>query len=282
MRRPAIRAITVAALTVLAACDGGGEPAPSTVVTATSGPTTSAAPTTGGASPDATTGGPTTGPTTTAPTTEPSPPGPSDPRSVPLGSLLRPGTRPLRALYGDLDGNDTDDIVLASVQRKPPPGTAIAQAYLDVFLGTGDGEWPKAWEATGAAPPGDPAAPAFVLQPSLGVPPSQQLDFASILDMRGDGSSELALGVLNVGAGPGPLDVWVIGFGPEGPSNEFWEGTVQGGVLVTAGDELKLQTPSFEPSDPACCPSRIEHQTIGFDPEAGRVAVLERTFTPVA
>jgi hypothetical protein len=47
------------------------------------------------------------------------------------------------------------------------------------------------------------------------------------------------------------------------------------------GDTLRLQTPSFRPSDPACCPSRIEHQTIGFDDASGTVKVLERSFTPV-
>ena len=46
-------------------------------------------------------------------------------------------------------------------------------------------------------------------------------------------------------------------------------------------DTLRLQTPSFGPDDPSCCPSRIEHQTIGFDTAQGRVRVLERTFTPV-
>jgi hypothetical protein len=99
--------------------------------------------------------------------------------------------------------------------------------------------------------------------------------------MAGDGSAELVVGVLNVGAGPGPLDLWVIGFGPEGAGNELWERTDSGGVLVVAGDTVRLQAPSFAPSDPACCPSRIEHQTIGWDSGRGRVRVLRRTFTPV-
>jgi hypothetical protein len=150
-----------------------------------------------------------------------------------------------------------------------------------VFLGDAQGAWPRAWEATGPAPPGDANAPPSVLQLAEGVPPAQQVDFAAIQDMEGDGSSDLAVGVLNIGAGPGPLDVWVIGFGQDGPSNEFWEATQSGGVLVAAGDQLKLQTPNFRPGDPACCPSRIEHQTIGFDPGSGRVRVLERSFTPV-
>jgi hypothetical protein len=110
---------------------------------------------------------------------------------------------------------------------------------------------------------------------------SQDVDFLALVDTAGDGSAELAVGVLNLGAGPGPLDVWVIGFGPGGPTTEFWEQTVQGGTLLAGADELQLQTPSFGPSDPSCCPSRIEHQTIGFDPAAGRVEVLRRSFTPV-
>jgi hypothetical protein len=110
---------------------------------------------------------------------------------------------------------------------------------------------------------------------------SQHVDFMALVDMAGDGSPELAVGVLNLGAGPGPLDVWVLGFDGDEPTAELWEETQQGGVLVAAGDTLRLQAPDYGPSDPACCPSRIEHQTIGLDPATGTVGVLEQTFTPV-
>jgi hypothetical protein len=110
----------------------------------------------------------------------------------------------------------------------------------------------------------------------------QQIDSLALVDMAGDGSPELTVGVLNQGAGPGPLDVWVIGFGTGHPATEFWEQTVQGGILLAAGTTLRLQAPSYGPDDPSCCPSRIEHQIIGFDSTTGTIRVLHRSFTPVA
>jgi hypothetical protein len=184
----------------------------------------------------------------------------------------------VRVLYGDLDGDGVQDIVVASVAGQSTG--SLPQAYVDVFLYHGNGTWKRGWAATGPAPAGVDGAPASVLErgPSaLG----QQVDFLALVDTRGDGTPELGIGVLNVGAGPGPLDVWVIGFGPGGPSTEFWEQTMQGGVLLAAGNTLQLQAPSFGPDDPSCCPSRIEHQTIGFDPGADAVRVLHRSFTHV-
>src|SRR4051794_33838414 len=122
----------------LAAChDGPDAPPPGPTTTATAAATTAPASTTP-AGPTGTTAGttattpPGTTPPTTPPTTGPTTSGGNDPRAVPLRTLLRPGTRPLRALYGDLSGDGVEDIVVAAVDRTPPPGTAIAQAYLDV------------------------------------------------------------------------------------------------------------------------------------------------------
>ncbi len=154
------------------------------------------------------------------------------------------------------------------------------QPYLDVFLYRA-GRWRRGWAGTGPAPPGADGAPASVLETAGPGTLTQQVDFLSLVDTAADGSPQVAVGVLNQGAGPGPLDVWVIGFGPNGPTTEFWEETVQGGILLAAGTTLRLQTPSFGPDDPACCPSRIEHQTIGFDPGTGTVRILHRSFTPV-
>jgi hypothetical protein len=181
--------------------------------------------------------------------------------------------------YGDLDGDGVEDIVVASVSKHG--GAAAPQPFVDVFLFDGNGHWPRAWEATGPAPPGAVGAPVSVVLPAGATSLHQEVDTLGLVDTRGDGTAELVVGVLNLGAGPGPLDVWVIGFGPGGPVTEFWEETQQGGVLLTAGDTVRLQTPSFGPDDPSCCPSRIEHQTIGYDPSSNSVRVLERSFTPV-
>jgi hypothetical protein len=184
-------------------------------------------------------------------------------------------------VYGDLDGDGVEDIVLSAAAAGVPTGAVIPQGYLDVFLDDGHGGWSHDWSATGPVPPGDPSAPASVLTKARPREVSQEVDTLAVLDLAGDRSGDLLIGVLNLGAGTGPLDAWVIGFGPQGPTTEFWEATVSGGVLIGAGDTVKLDAPDFAPSDPACCPSRISHQTIGYDPATGKVRVLRQTFTPV-
>ncbi len=202
-----------------------------------------------------------------------------DPRSVPVDSLLRPGTTIVRALYGDLDGDGTEEIVLASRDATPPPGAFLAQGYLDVFVWDGR-VFARTFGATEGAPPGGGSkAPGLMLQRPDPVAVSQEIDFLALVDLEGDGSAELGVGILNIGAGPGPLDVWVISMPSGSLRTEFYEETVSGGILTSAGDSLRLVTPSYEPTDPACCPSRIEYQTIGFDPVSGRVKVVSRTFT---
>jgi hypothetical protein len=267
--------LAVGLLVLAASCGtGSGEPEPSASTRTSARPTPSVSPT----PPPVVTTPPETTPAATSPSPSAAAP---DPRSVDVHSLLRPGTRVMKVIYGDVDGDGVDDIVLASAVAHPPPGAVMAQPYLDVYRYDGTG-WPKAWEATEPAPPGNPNSPASVLAEPDPSSVSQQIDFLGLIDMAHDGSVELVVGILNVGAGPGPLDVWVVGFGPEGAVNDFSESTTSGGVLVAAGDELRLQTPAFRSGDPACCPSRIEHQTIGFDSAAGKVRVLHQTFTPVS
>jgi len=276
-RAPRIGVLLAAAVlwVVAAACSGGDDGPGSTNTSVRS--TGSVAPATSAASPSASPSA-VPSPTPASPrSTQPAP----DPRSVDVQSLLRPGTRQLQVIYGDVDGDGVDDLVLASAVAHPPSSAVMAQSYLDVFRYDGQG-WPRAWEATEPAPPGNPNSPASVLAEAKPASVSQLIDFLSLIDMAHDGSAELVVGILNVGAGPGPLDVWVIGFGPEGAVNDFSESTTSGGVLVAAGDELRLQTPDYQSGDPACCPSRIDHQTIGFDSAKGRVRVLHETFTPVS
>jgi hypothetical protein len=249
----------------LAACASGGGPAR----TGTSEPPTAPAVTT-----TTSTGAPpTTSPSTPAVTTPETP----DPRQVPVSSLLRSDTSRLRALYGDLDGDGIDEIVLAARASNPPSGAALAQDYLDVFAWDGT-RFARVFAATEGAPAGHGAPGTMIAVP----PPeqvSQTLQFLALVRFRPDEALDLAVGVLNVGAGAGPLDVWVVRMQGGGFRTEFFESTVSGGILTTTGTGLELDTPNFAPSDPHCCPSRIEHQVIGADPATGRIAVLRRTFT---
>ena len=293
---PAALAAPILTLTVMLAACGSGpvtpSPAPpstpattSAVVTGSPSPLHTTAPSpslTSAPSPSPTTAsttGVTTSPVSPSPVS-PSPSAPPDPRSQALGPLLRPGTTPETVAYGDLDGDGVEDIALLQVAKHPPPGGVMAQEFLDVFTWDGSG-WTRTWEATGPAPPGVSGEPASVLNaPGDGVP-DQVVDFLHVVDMAGDGTADLAVGVTNYGAGPGPMDVWVIGFGGGTPSTEFWEETQQDGTLLPDGAALRLQTPKFAPGDPACCPSGIEHQTIGFDPGTNGIGVLQSSVTPV-
>ncbi|MFL5799223.1 MAG: hypothetical protein ACJ77A_14985 [Actinomycetota bacterium] len=277
-RTPRIAMVVAAAVVSLGAAACGGGPDGPGPTPPSAAPATSAVPPTSAASRPASPSAEPSLPASASPSATPPAP---DPRSIDIQTLLRPGTQVLHVIYGDVDGDGVDDLVLASAVAEPPPGALMAQSYLDVFRYDGQG-WPRAWEATEPAPPGNPDSPASVLAEPEPAAVSQQIDFLNLIDMAHDGSAELAVGILNVGAGPGPLDVWVIGFGPEGAVNDFSESTTAGGVLVAAGDQVKLQAPDFQPGDPACCPSRIDHQTIGFDAAKGRVRVLHETFTPVA
>src|SRR5262249_12842395 len=143
-----------------------------------------------------------------------------DPRSVPVRSLLRPGTKPVRVVYGDLDGDGVEDIAVSSAATHGK--TVIPQSYLDVFLFDGNGGWTRSWEATGPAPPGVVGSPATVLLPPGSSGTSQQVDALGLVDTAGDGSPELAVGGLNIGAGPGALDVWGVSVQPGRAPTQGW------------------------------------------------------------
>ncbi len=263
---------------LLAGCTDGGpvatSPPPAPRSSSLLPPTTTPSPSVPVPSPSVSSASP---PTTRA--SSPTTPAAPDPRSVPVESLLRPKTTAVRALYGDLDGDGAEEIVLASRAATPPPGAVRAQGYLDVF-GWDGRVFVRVFAATEGAPPGGGSrAPGIMLLEPDPTAVSQEIDFLALVDLRGGGFPELAAGILNVGAGPGPLDVWVVSMTSGALRTEFFEETVAGGFLTSTGDSLRLVTPSYEPTDPACCPSRIEHQSIAFDPVSGKVKVVARTFT---
>ncbi len=198
-----------------------------------------------------------------------------DARAVPLDTILRPGTVADRVLYADLNGDGIKEIILSSHAKT---GAAIGghQPFLDVWSFTGQ-QFQRVFDAT-VFTPQIARAPAALISSSQDLSP-QEVSWLDLVDFRDDGSPELVAGITSFGAGVGPMDVWVLSMGASAFRAEFYEQTTQGGTLTSDGDTEKLETPFFRPSDPLCCPSKIEHQVIGFSTSDDRIEVTSTTFT---
>jgi hypothetical protein len=205
---------------------------------------------------------------------------PPDARAVPVESLLRADTVAIDALYRDLDGDGVEEIVLVS--RSTTATDGLPRPFLDVYAWTG-AAFQNVLDATEGAPVGEPEAPLLMLGGEIGGI-NQVVQFVDLIDFFVDGTPQLVVGILNVGASAGPLEIWVISGvpGAEGAASfqtEFYEATTRGGELTREADRLLLDTGAYAPNDPGCCPSRIEHQVIGLL-EGESIGILERTFAP--
>lgn len=110
----------------------------------------------------------------------------------------------------------------------------------------------------------------------------QILETLQPLDFDRDGNDSLVLGVLSVGASTGPLDVSVLSFRGPDIAVDLQVGTQSGGTLSVDGKVLVLETGSYAPGDPHCCPSGRLRQRIGWSQEHKKVEVLEQSVTPVS
>jgi hypothetical protein len=261
----AASAVAVVALLLILLLDGGetGQAVPSRTPDATepSSPSASAP----GSAP----------PSQAAPTTPP--PEPPDPRQIPVQSLLRPGTSADQVLYGDMNGDGLDEIVLVSHDQTAPASGGPAQPFLDVF-GFAGTRYQKVLDATTIAPPGGDH-PLRVIDATNPEFNSQAVTFTGLVDFQAEGAKDLVTGVEVEGAGAGPLSVWVIGMDGASFVTDFFEQTTRGGTLLTVGDTVRLETGKFGPNDPGCCPSRISHQVIAFDPGRNEIRVVKETLT---
>jgi hypothetical protein len=212
---------------------------------------------------------------TSAPTPGPTGPNSPDPKAVSLSSLLRPGTVADRVLYSDLNGDGVKEIILSS-HAKARTAIGGLQPFLDVWSFTGQ-QFQRVFDAT-IFTPGVKGAPDALISSSQDVA-SQEVSWLDVVDFEDDGAPELVAGITGFGASVGPMDVWVLSMGGNGFRAEFWEETTQDGTLTRSGRTEKLDTPFFGPNDPLCCPSKTEHQVIGFNNADGKIEVLEETFT---
>ncbi len=191
-----------------------------------------------------------------------SPPPPTrtpTPTSVDLDPQLRPGTKLVRQIQADMNGDGSDEIAVWSQATSAPRGSVLNQSYVDLFTDE-SGSWHKIFTASGALT----VDAKYV---------SQQLQFFQFVKFQS--KPDLVLGVLNEGASAGPLDVWVFDGLP--PATAFRYSTTVDGQLAVDGNRLELDTGSYKPSDPMCCPSGMDHIAIGS--QNGKIAIVSKTTT---
>jgi hypothetical protein len=190
----------------------------------------------------------------------------------PAASLVREGSRPTIVRVGDLDGGGEPEVVVASIAEE---AGGLGTPYLEIFRRRGDA-WLRVFDATGPAPPGSPETPSEMLAPGSGFV-AQSVHVLELVDFRADGTPEVVAAIASAGATAGPLELWVLSMDQAGTlRTEFHEGTERGGQVLVHGDRLSFRFPVYRAGDPGCCPSRIERQEIGHDPDEGRIVVLER------
>jgi hypothetical protein len=194
-------------------------------------------------------------------------------RPPPVKSLLRPETVDTLARTADLDGDGIPEIVVASRSTLFGQFQFPAQ-YLDVFAYR-EGSWRRILDGTMEAPPGAAAPGRLLDSPGMELV-SRLVDSVQIVDLAGDGASEVAVGILTAGAGEGPLELWVLSMDGE-LRTEYFVRTTRGGEVFLEGDRIVLEFGLYRPQDPACCPGRIERQVIGYDQATESIGLLERT-----
>ncbi|MEX2458301.1 MAG: hypothetical protein WD770_04895 [Actinomycetota bacterium] len=213
---------------------------------------------------------PSAGPTTGSVSPPPDVP---DPKLVPVGTLLREGATPDTVLYGDLNGVAPEEIVVLSTTPAQDPSLP-PRPFLDAFAwDPAEGAWVKVFDASAYEDPAIRPGPILAAAGTIG----QSVLVLELVDFVDDGTPELVVGVQSYGAALGPLDLWVLSWPSEAFAVEFTRSTQRGGQVSVEPRRVTLEAGLYAPDDPGCCPSRIETVVIGWDPESGRIVVLERT-----
>jgi len=190
-------------------------------------------------------------------------------------TLIRPGADPLISRTGDLDGDRSPELVVASISEAPS-AFGLATPYLEVFASR-EGEWRRVFDATGHAPPGE-GTPGVMLQPAEeGFAVGQKVDVLELVDFEGAGSSRIVAAISNVGATVGPLELWVISMNDADELlTEHYFRTERGGSVSIEANSITLQFGVYRRKDPGCCPSILETRTIGYDPRSDAIVTLQR------
>jgi hypothetical protein len=183
-------------------------------------------------------------------------------RNGDVSFTIRSGTKLVRSIRADMDGDGIDEVAVWSQAQAAPEGSTLRQSYVDVYS-LHEGKTTKVFDAADSAVPVDPK---YV---------NQQVQFFQFVTFAG--KPDLVLGVLNQGASAGPLDIWVWSWGSPALKEEFRYSTTVDGNLSAAGDQLRLDTGSYKPADPMCCPSGMDHIVIGET--QGKIGIVSKTTT---
>jgi hypothetical protein len=189
-------------------------------------------------------------------------------------SLLRRQTLVTAVRKADLDGDGVVEVVVAS-RSKLFTHFELPPQYLDVFAFR-DGSWRRIFDATMDLPAGESHPQGMLDTPAEDVI-NRLVDSIHVVDLEEDGTSELVVGVATIGAGVGPLELWILSLEGEKLRTDFYDRTTRGGEIVVDGKRIVFEFPVYRPRDPGCCPTRFERQVIGFDEGTGSVTVLHRS-----
>jgi hypothetical protein len=108
----------------------------------------------------------------------------------------------------------------------------------------------------------------------------QVVDVLELVDLAHDGALELVAAISNVGATAGPLELWIVSMGTDRSlRTEYYMRTDRGGKVAVADKRVLIEFGVYRKGDPGCCPSSFEVRTIGYDPEADAIGVLDRERT---
>lgn len=197
-----------------------------------------------------------------------------DPRSIDVQGFLDPGFRLVSTLYGDLDGDGVQEIVVHAVK---PVGDGPAKDQVVDVLAWSNDEWTTLF-AGDAAPLGASGmdVPDAVLRPATRHS-GQWIDLLRLVDVDMDTHSDLVLSVGSFGASEGPTELWVISFADTSPRALFYEASTIGGSVSVRGSSLIFSTDFYAASDPPCCPSAGNMQTIRWDQDGGRLVIAHQS-----
>jgi hypothetical protein len=187
----------------------------------------------------------------------------------------------VEVVYGEMNGVAPQEIVVHSRSTAIPENGLLPQEYLDAYAwNPGQKAWVMVFDATTFQ---DLANGGQKILEGQGSGVSQEIEAPlAIVDFAGDGTGELVLPVLSIGAHPGPLAVWILSWLSEAFTSEFLYTTTQSGTLTLNPDRtLTLKAGEYGPQDPACCPSQTATRVIGYDKASKKIKVLTTSLSPV-
>ncbi len=181
-------------------------------------------------------------------------PGPvPDARRVPIESLLEPGDRVERVLYGRLLPGEGEQMVVHSSRDISARGGSASgggcldrQDHLRVFaFDPAFGDWRPAFDADLWPSAASPFIPdrADVPEPCRG---AEELPTLALLDLDGDGLQDLVIALATFKDGEeGPLLLEILSFAPGVAEPLYEQATKRGGRVVVQPEQVVLEQPTF-------------------------------------